>query len=317
MIPSTSDLIFANNAFNADHFRRNMARAAAAGTLHRTSRGVYIAPDLWANFTPRERYLARVVGIAATRRTGVVLSHWTAAAFWGLPNIDRWDDLVHTTISPSLGTRSRNDVVRHSARLDDADVVEYGGHLVTTVARTVLDIAATARFLSAVTVADRALLVDRFGRTPPMVTRAELEEAWERAQPMRAHSRSRAVLAFAETRSESPLESVSRVNMRVIGAPRPELQRSFYDGEGFIGDCDFYWPVQNVIGESDGDSKYLVPSFRAGRTADQVVLDEKIREDRFRATGRGFTRWRWEVAVNPSRLRTKLAGAGLPMGLRW
>jgi hypothetical protein len=220
-------------------------------------------------------------------------------------------------VGPTAGGRSRGGVIKHSLRLDDADVVEVDGLLVTSVARTVLDIASAGSFMTAVTMADRAIHIDRFGRQPPLCTREELFEAWERSLPFRAFARSRDVIAFAETNVDSVLESVSRVSMRVIGCPRPLLQTPYYDRAGFIGEADFDWPDYGTVGEADGDIKYLDPGFRNGRTAEQVVLDEKIREDRFRALPRMVSRWRWTIAIRPERLRERLMTAGLPMGRPW
>jgi hypothetical protein len=87
---------------------------------------------------------------------------------------------------------------------------------------------------------------------------------------------------------------------------------SFVDADGFIGLVDFYWPEFGIVGEADGDMKYLDPAFRAGRTAEQVVLDEKIREDRLRALGLTVVRWRWRTANDANALRSKLVSAGLP-----
>jgi hypothetical protein len=106
------------------------------------------------------------------------------------------------------------------------------------------------------------------------------------------------------------------VNMRANGCPQPELQVPFSDGDGFIGYADFYWPTFGVIGEADGDVKYLDPSLRGGRSADRVVLDEKIREDRLRALGPRVVRWRWETAMDARALRSKLVSAGLPTDSR-
>jgi hypothetical protein len=42
-------------------------------------------------------------------------------------------------------------------------------------------------------------------------------------------------------------------------------------------------------------------------------MEEKVREDRIRATGEGFSRWPWEVGVNPAALRSHLRRAGIPI----
>jgi hypothetical protein len=297
--------------------RQQHARAATAGRERRVARGVYLPGETWAALDARERYVALVRAVAETRGYRPLISHWSAAAVHGLPIVESWPSDVHTIVGPTAGGRSRGGVIKHSSRVDDADVVEVDGLLVTSVARTVLDVASVGNFMTAVTVADRAIYVDRFGRRPPLCTMEELVAAWERSLPFRAFARSRDVIAFAETNADSVLESVSRVNMRVIGCPRPLLQTPYYDHAGFIGEADFDWPDYRTLGEADGDIKYLNPEFRNGRTAEQVVLDEKVREDRFRALPRTVTRWRWAVAVRPERLRAHLAAVGLPMGRPW
>lgn len=298
-----------------DDTRQQHAHAAALGREVRISRGVYTPVEQFRRLNDTERYLLRVRAIADTRRYTPVLSHWSAAVIHGLPIIGRWPSEVHLTQPVSNGSRSRNGVVRHSLRLRDSDVVELNGMLVTSLARTIVDMAIIASFNQAVAMADRALHVDRHRSLESMVSRAELFSSWQGMLPFRGHARSLNVLEFAEDAADSPLESVSRVSMRVIGCPAPTLQTPFYDAAGFIGETDFEWPEFGLLGEADGDGKYLDPELRGGRSADRVKLDEKIREDRLRALPRHVARWRWDVATNPRALRVVLAAFGLPMGL--
>jgi len=68
--------------------------------------------------------------------------------------------------------------------------------------------------------------------------------------------------------------------------------------------------------------KYQKPEYLKGRTPGQVVVDEKIREDRIRATGVKVIRWVWAdlrqagdkspVSAYSSRLARKLKAAGIP-----
>jgi hypothetical protein len=69
-----------------------------------------------------------------------------------------------------------------------------------------------------------------------------------------------------------------------------------------------------VVGEFDGKGKYVQAALRDGMTADEAVYREKLREDRIRALGHGFVRWRWADLTDPSRLRCKLLAAGLRPG---
>lgn len=293
------------------------ARAVTAGSELRVARGAYLPRELWEGSDERGRYLLRIRAVVETRRQPPVLSHWSAAAVHDLPVVGAWPTRVHLIVGKTGGGRSRNGVVKHNIRLDDRDVVMVDGLRVTSLARTIVDLTSLNYPLSAIAMVDRVLHVDARSRGPALLGREELLHMWESMLPFRGHARSRDLIEFGETAADTPIESVSRFHMRLIGCPRPRLQTPFFDRHGFIGRPDFDWPDFGHIGESDGDRKYLDPEFRGGRTADQVVRDEKVREDRLRAVSRGFSRWRWVVARNPGALRQLLADGGLPMGQRW
>jgi hypothetical protein len=74
---------------------------------------------------------------------------------------------------------------------------------------------------------------------------------------------------------------------------------------------DFWWPEFNLIGEFDGNGKYLREEFANGRSPGEIVIAEKRREDRLRALGPQVTRWDWSIARSAFRLRAHLADAGL------
>jgi hypothetical protein len=101
--------------------------------------------------------------------------------------------------------------------------------------------------------------------------------------------------------------------MRIIRCPMPDLQVPFSDEAGHIGDVDFYWRGLRMVGEADGRGKYLSPVLLGEKTTAQVLVEEKVREDRIRATGEGVTRWPWEVGVSPAALRIHLRRAGIPI----
>ena len=297
--------------------RQDHARAADAGAETRVSWGVYASVNDWRAATDDQQYLLRIAAIAGTRNSRPVFSHYSAAAIHGLPIVGRWPMEVHTTVGPTVGGRSRNGVVKHHAKLPAEDVVEVGGFLVTSVARTVIDLAMTMSFRDAVIAADRALLVDRFGRVGPMTTKQEVQATLERLMPVRAHKRCQRVIDFGVHLSGSTLESTSRVSMFLGHCPRPELQLSYYDYQGFIGDSDFSWPKYGTLGEADGAAKYFDPRYRSGRTPEQVINDERIRHNRLVALPRVVIRWGWDIGTSPTRMRAHLANGGLPVDVPW
>jgi len=99
--------------------------------------------------------------------------------------------------------------------------------------------------------------------------------------------------------------------MELLGIPRPQLQVPFSDHRGLIGYADFFWPEISLIGEADGDKKYLDPQFRGSRSTEQVLLAQSKRENRLRALGNRVTRWDWATAISASELGRHLANAGL------
>ena len=317
MTDASDDIIYVRRLDELDDSRRDHARAAAEGREHRVSLGSYVPALVWAGASDDERYLLRVQAIASTRHSDPVFSFWSAAALHGLPMVGAWPQDVHVTVGRAGGGRSSGQLVRHVTPLRDVDIVEVAGIRVTSVARTVVDVASTRERVSSLVMADRALRVDRWGRAAPLTTRDELYDVYRWRMPFAGSRRARAVLVAAVETSDSPLETVSRLNMGRVGIPRPVLQQRFDDYRGLIGFSEFYWPEYRLVGEADGRSKYLDPAYRRGRDLERVLLDEKERADRLRALGLDVCRWGWDIGAHPEALRRHLVAAGLPTGARW
>ncbi|GMA90065.1 hypothetical protein [Homoserinibacter gongjuensis] len=234
-------------------------------------RGVYVTAADWNAQSPRERHITLARAVTLMRERRLVLSHRTAAIAWNLPLLGDPPEDVHVIAWRTNGGRSDDRLVRHCLDIPPETVV-LDGLEATTLARTVIDVARTSRFAEGVMVADAALA--RGTRHDDLV--AELPEPGHRGV-----RRAREVVAFADARSGSPVESLSRVSIAEAGLPAPELQHEFSDRDGRM-DVDFWWPRFGVIGEFDGKVKYLDERYRNGRTLEQVLLDEKWREQRLR-----------------------------------
>lgn len=306
-------MTFVSDLRTRDRSRQHYANDALTGKQVRVSRGVYAAGAEWELLGSADRYLATVHAVANTRRSIPTLSHWSAAALHGLPLIGSSPPTVHFTVPPGSGARSRRKVTWHSMPLDVEDVVEISGLRVTSLIRTLVDIAALGKFSPAVVIVDSALHEERTGRMSPRCTREQLIAHWESRVPFRGFARAREVIDFAVAHSDSVLESVSRVNMELIGFPRPQLQVPFSDHLGFIGYSDFFWPEFSLLGEADGDMKYLDSALRGDKTIEQVLLAQAKRENRLRALGHRVSRWDWATAMSLPLLRSHLLAAGLPL----
>jgi hypothetical protein len=148
---------------------------------------------------------------------------------------------------------------------------------VTSLARTVLDLARTVPMPQAVSAGDRALALG--------LTRQELQVGlllMERWPGVRA---ARRVVEFLDARSESAGESMSRVRLMEEGLPRPELQQEIFGPDGrLVARVDFRWKEYKTVGEFDGKIKYGT-LLKPGQRIEDVIFEEKVREDAVRDLG--------------------------------
>lgn len=242
----------------------------ARGRLVRVRRGWY-APAGPAGPAPT------TAAAAATVRLDAVASHATAAGIWGLPTLGPPDPRTHVTRPRrSQGTlRDYPGVVLHHAALPPDQVTVRDGVPVTTPARTVLDLARAESFRAAVVTADAAL---RGG-----CGRADLLAVAAACRGWPGTRQARRVIAFADPRAETPLESISRVAFYRYQIPAAVLQALI----GGYERADFLWPDVRVIGEADGLGKYTDP---------EVLRHEKIREENLTQLGFTVVRWTWRDA---------------------
>lgn len=85
---------------------------------------------------------------------------------------------------------------------------------------------------------------------------------------------------------------------------------------GLAGRTDFEWPEERLCGEFDGLAKYRRVEYLQGRTPSEAVIDEKRREDRIRATGRGVIRWTWTEISSPAKFEAFLSAHRVPRRIR-
>jgi hypothetical protein len=195
-------------------------------------------------------------------------------------------------------------------------VVTVAGLRCTSLVRTVADIARTAPFEKAVTVADAALR-SLFVSTDNLYDtdgahgfRADALAIARRS----AHGVSRAerVLQFADGRAQLPGESVSRIRLAELGFRSPRLQVAVRAPRGRQYFVDFLFEDVAAIGEFDGRMKYVDGRLLADRTADEVFEREKQREDWIRGvTGRAVVRWGWPHIADATSLGERLAAFGV------
>ncbi len=107
---------------------------ASIGRLYRIHRGVYAVGH--RKLTPQGHRMAAVLAYGPD----AVLSHWSAAAQWSFGQ-SRWK----TDVTTPTDRRSRKTIRAHTAKLDAEDRDIRDGIPVTSVARTIFDLARDPR----------------------------------------------------------------------------------------------------------------------------------------------------------------------------
>ena len=279
----------------AGYSAAELAQLRRAGDLVHLRRGAWLSGDPGDEATRHRLLLAATTALAVDG----VISHTSAAVLHELPTFGPLGR-VHLTRSGGRGKR-RGYVHLHVAPLGPGEVVERDGVVLTSLARTVLDLARTLPHPEAVATADAAL---RLGLDP-----AALADVSSRAARRPGIGSARRVLDFADGRSESVGESFSRVVLHRLGLPPSALQMEVRDDAGgFVGRCDFGWEEHRTVGEFDGRVKYG-RILRPDQRVEDVLWAEKQREDAIRDLGRQMVRWTWEDLQHERVLEDRLRRA--------
>lgn len=294
-------------------------RANGAGALERLQRNAYVARAPFAELLPSAQHRLRVVAAAEQMRGGsAVVSHLSAAVLHGLPLYRFVEQPIQMTLAGGRRASSRPGLQRHQGRLDDDDIVEVDGIRCTSVERTVFDVARTSPFETAVACADGAL---RGKSVEGRIFDPDAQEEWRDLMSERTRNapgargvvQARRVIASADGRAESVGESVSRVQLVRLGYT-VEPQAAVAGPQGTTYFADIALPTQHVFWEFDGAGKYTDPVMRGKKSADDVLLQEKRREDWIRAvTGWKVCRGGFRDIATPEALAARLASFGVDL----
>lgn len=231
-------------------------RRVAAGSLVRLHRGVFAVGH--AAVSVNGRRLAAVLACGSE----AALSHRSAAALWGLrPSSGRLD----VSIPSQAGRRVPGVAIHRCESLAAADVTEVEAIPCTTVARTLLDLAASvdrAGLTAAITRAEQLRIYDGAG----------VEAVLECAQGKRGARLLRSVLAdWSDDRTRSHFERMLLAFLLRHALPKPEVN-AWITVENRTVQPDFMWRGQRVILETDGYATHATrKAFGDDRRRDQLL----------------------------------------------
>jgi Transcriptional regulator, AbiEi antitoxin len=267
----------ARQALNAGWTRSALHHAVRTGVLIKLRPGAYQVTDLSlvAELNPYEqaRWRHAAPGVATVLTTEAVASHSTAAVLQGIPLL--FIPRQACVCVMPWWTGRIGGVHLHRCALPRKKLVDVN---CTSTERIVVDLAREHGVAAGVVAADFALHERR-------TTLAKLDTELEGCRRWPGVRSAREAIAFADGRTESVLESRSRLALRDWGVPAPRPQaRIGNEWGGFVGRLDFYWDEFGVGGEADGDVKY-------GGTDPEPLIEEKKRQGRFEDLEMPIVRW--------------------------
>ena len=248
-------------------------------------RGVYTTRAHWESL---DRYVGRprleVWAAALTTRTPHLVSHDSAAYLHGLSILEADPRLVHVTRIGVLGGRTRHGIKHHKAPVRTAQIEFIDDHPVLDVPRTVADIGREHGLRHAIVAANSAL---RRGET-----RSALRAAVQDMTSWPYVTVPRQSVEWADGRCENPGEDLTMLLLKQLGVGLVQPQFGLQE-RGRVAWVDFR--VGRHLVEFDGRFKYQreVTGGFADRSADEVMWDEKGRQDWLCGFKLGMSRVVW------------------------
>lgn len=264
--------------------REAIQHRIASGRLHPLHAAAYAVGH--RNVSRHGRWMAAVLASGPD----AVLSHWSAAALWMIrPNSRSIVD-----VTDPVKSRTWDGIRRHHKALPPDEVTVEEGIPVTTVPRTIFDLAATEqpeviesliREMEFLELRDRLSLADLVGRYPRRRGVARVRLALDRIKDEPEGRRRRGIEErFAPFLRRRDLP-IPRFNDPILVA-----------GKRYVVDC--HWPDVKEIVELDGWQGHKT------RTA---FREDRARDRRLRVAGYGVTRLTWnQLEDEPERIAADL-----------
>lgn len=257
----------------------DLLTALRSGRLRRIQRGIYLPRRVEA--TPL--VLARAAMLSAGVPSAVP-SHATAARVHHLM-VPAEHRLQHVTVIRAQRRTNRRDLRFHTRSLGCGEVQRCDGVPVTTVARTLADLATSLERLPAVWALDDAM---RRG----LCTEAEIVGVLERWRGGAGCVQVTERLAEADGMAESILETAGRLVLRDRGVPLPIPQYVLRAPDGtVVARLDGAYLPEKVALEFDGAEPHGLP---------EAVFRDRWRQNRLPELGWTVLRFTWwDVTRDP------------------
>ena len=283
---------------NVDDVQRRLAH----GEWQVVRRGVYARSPEIASLTPDQLHRLRIEAALPRLDDRSVVSHLSAACLHGLDLLRPPGRVVQVTRPGARSGHRRPQLQTYCATLDPDEITTVDGFRVSSLARTIVDLARACGFEQAVVATDHAL---RTGRVERPALTAAADRAGRRKGIRTAHQvhrlrrrRRRKRGRVPQPRSDDP-RGRAPAGTAVPGA-RAHRRRRRPHGLSLAR--------VNTVSEFDGAQKYG-RSLRPGQSAGDALFREKVREDRIRELGFHVVRWTWGELEDPGALAGRIRRA--------
>lgn len=289
--------------------REHMRKAQNAGIVINTWRGLYARPAYWAELRTTEQTRHIIRGLALLHSSWVFAGP-TAAVMHGLDVPNSFQKSLYLATTRKTHYVPSDGFIGVIVSNDEAAEIE--SIRATSLERTVYDSVRVMGFRASFAIVDSALRANKM----------KAEELADRVSEACGHrsdiARVRAVIALGDGLSENGGESIARATMLELGFRPPVLQRKYPNPDDSNGEyrVDYAWdlPSGTLLGELDGNGKYLDPLVNGGVSAEKAIEDEHRRQSNILAQKNvaSMVRFSFGDVCHPETFAKILKRAGVP-----
>lgn len=287
---------------------RELAARGISHTRVRTycAQGVYakIAPNSycltreWNSLTPEQQLKVRHYAFAKNH-PGYVLSHASAALFWGAPFLSLPGHIWASVPSAHIRARTPHHKIFSNRAVECERALLHEGVYLTDPLQTSVDCARTLPLIEALCIVDYML-------NSKLCSPAALKPLLMNVSG-RGAARARQIAQRMSRHAASPAETIARNHMIDWKFPRPQEQAKLVV-KGKVYRPDFLWEELKLILEVDGAIKY---DGTYGEPTG-VIQREHLRQRELEQLGYVVVRVRWDdITAHPENLKDLLMRHGL------
>lgn len=288
--------------------RKALRRRRETGELIEPIKGTFARPAYWQALKPPEQAVSKMRTLSK-RHPDWTFCGPSAACLYGLPVSWSYLSTIHVTAAPRARKSTSAGFRFHDIKNVEREHAQ--GMPVTSFWRTVFDCLTMMERPDALAVADAAL---RMSQSCARQLVAHLKSV-RRGQ--RGVARAIEIARLADPLAESGGESIAREVIAELGFELPILQlwvpNPLEPGHFYRVDCAWFSQDGHLIfGEHDGNAKSEDSALTGGRSKEEVLRKERLRESHLTMYGAKVLRFSPAIVRNRQQFAKLLDSYGVP-----